>query len=187
MNFEPRILENISELNTHRPGSIIGSVKGVSMLTNGIVCNPVSIGGRSFILGVSDSREMNSNYLDWRFKTYNPDFTAMYYERWKPFEKDTYFLERVYFHVYKLNRSAMESKEYILLHCDAAEPDGTEHSEYKKVPHLHICCAEEPIPHAHFSLYKGARPSVLDSLEMLNAAIKDSIEMIDNQILLRQA
>ena len=186
MSFVPRINESINILNSERPSAIIELVKRVANKSNKVICNPISIGSRAFVIGVSDVRESGNDYTDWRFKTYHPDFYAMYYERWKPLDKDIYYLDRIYFHIYKIDYSSGILREYILLHCDASEPDDTEHSEYKKIPHLHISCSPQPVPHSHFSLFNGHDNHVLSSIQNLNDSIGRSIMMIENQVILPQ-
>lgn len=187
MNYVPRITSSIDDLNTSRGSQIVDLLKTVANKGNKIVCNNRSIGGRSFIIAVSDTTETGTDFSTWRFKTYIPQFHAMYYESWIPFEDEIYFLQRAYFHLYKTKQYKLEEEEYILLHCDVSEPDDSNHSKYKQSPHLHIKSAEQPLPHAHIALNNCDLQFTLSSLDNLNNALRKSIEMIDDQVLFQFA
>ncbi|WP_069660765.1 hypothetical protein [Arcticibacter eurypsychrophilus] len=184
MAHTPRITSSINDLNALRGSQIINLLKGVASRGNKIFCNNRSIGGRAFVISVSDSVETGNEFTTWRFKTYVSQFHAMYYEKWIPLENDIYFLERAYLHIYKTKQTKFEEEEYILLHCDVSEPDDAEHAKYKQSPHLHIKSAEHPLPHAHIALNNCDLNTTLSSLDNLNIALQKSIEMIDNQVLL---
>lgn len=127
------------------------------------------------------------DYTSWRFKTFIDNIEASYFEKWIHFEKDLYYLDRIYFHLYKINPDARESKEYVLLHC---EPNfnwnGTtkdEQDKYQHSPHIHLKSAEEPLPHSHFSLNLLELPKILSSIKELNSAIENGILLIKEQVL----
>ena len=185
MTPKPRIRSSISDLSTFRGAEIIKLVKSVANKADKVSINLRSIGGRAFVIAISDTIESGTDFTTWRFNTYIPDFHAMYYEIWRPLYEDTYYLDRVYFHLYKTKQTKLEETEYILLHCDASEPEDTEHSIYKQSPHLHIKCAEHPIPHSHFALNICDLHNTLYSLENLTVAIHNAIEMLDKQVLLQ--
>lgn len=186
MALEPRIIESIDNIRIHRSNQIIDNLKSIAKKTDKIITNDVSVGARSFIIGVSDVKEMGNNYHDWRFKTYLSDFRAMYYERWIPYDKNNYFLDRMYFHLYKMDRENLIDEEYILLHCDAGEPQDSDHFKYKLSPHLHIKSSEYPIPKAHIALNNGNVNDIINSMGKLNMAMSQGISMIENQILFPQ-
>jgi hypothetical protein len=77
----------------------------------------------------------------------------------------------------------LKESEYILLHCDASEPDSSPHSKYKQSPHIHVEVAQQPIPKAHIALYNGRISEVLKSRAAFNSALVDSIGMLNSQIL----
>ena len=183
----PRIVKAIIDLNASRGTQIISLLKGVANRGNKIAFNNRSIGGRAFVIAISDTTETGNEFASWRFKTYVNDFHAMYHEIWRPLQNDEYFLERAYFHIYKTKQSKLEEEEYILLHCDASEPDDSPHSRYKQSPHLHIKSAEQPLPHAHFALNNCDLSNTLSSIDNLHVALENAIEMIDNQVLLTLA
>lgn len=118
-----------------------------------------------------------------RFKTLRKEFRASYYEIWDRVtgSKDTFELNRIYFHLYKLHQH--EDKEYILLHTDPKDPD-VNHGNYKRSPHLHIKQpSDDIIPHAHFALNITDYDAALSSLKEINKCFKDHIEMLGHQIL----
>jgi hypothetical protein len=183
----PRITQSINDLNAARGRQIISLLKGVANRGDKISFNNRSIGGRAFIIAVSDAAETGNEFTSWRFKTYVDHYHAMYHEIWIPLHEDIYFLERAYFHLYKTQKSKLEEEEYILLHCDVSEPDDSPHAKYKQSPHLHIKSAEQPLPHAHFALNNCDLEFTLSSLENLNNALTNAIQMIDHQVLLELA
>ena len=184
MPFVPRIQSSINDLNAKRGRQVIDLLKPIANNSSRIQFANRSIGGRSFIIAVSDSVETGNEFKSWRFKTYVPNFHAMYFEAWAPLEEDIYFLERAYFHIYKTKQTRLEEEEYILLHCDVSESDNVDHAKYKQGPHLHISSAEQPLPHSHFALNNCDLEITLSSLENLTLALKKAIEMLDNQVLL---
>jgi hypothetical protein len=183
MTHVPRIKVPISDLNGERLTYLRTLFSGIAKRGNNIVVNQKSIGGHSYILGISDSYETGSDYLEWRFKTTKENYFGLYYERWKPFESDIYFLDRVYFHLTRYDSDSRQEKEYLLLHCDASEPDDTPHSLYKRSPHLHISVAEHPLPHSHIALNINSLPIIYKSLDSLQIAINDAITMIREEVI----
>lgn len=187
MAYVPRIKCSINDLNSSRGKQVKNLIKNVAHDGNRIQFINKSIGGRAFVIAISDTFETGNEFASWRFKTYVPEFHAMYYEVWIPFEEDIYFLERAYFHLYKTKQRRLEEEEYILLHCDVSESDDTEHAKYKQSPHLHIKSAEQPLPHSHFALNNCDLENTLSSLEKLDFALSEAIQMLDNQVLLELA
>lgn len=178
----PRIIDTIQNLSTRRKSQLIDIFSTVSFKKRNInVFNP-SLGG-SLIFSISDGKENGSNFKDWRFQTISESITAGYHEVWRNLGKEKYFLERSYFHLYMFDEEEQIESEYVLLHCDASEPNNTEHCEYKQSPHLHFEKAQYPIPKAHIALYNGRVHEVLSSLVAFNSALSDAIKMLETQIL----
>ncbi|MEM9389801.1 MAG: hypothetical protein AAGA02_04965 [Bacteroidota bacterium] len=179
----PRIKKNIDDLNTYRQSAIRNSLNPITETDiRKLHLKNIST-SRNFVIGVSTKPELGTNYTGWRFKTKLSEFEAMYYERWILFEKNVYFLDRIYFHLYEIDSLNLESKEFVLLHCDSALPDDADHAIYKQSPHLHFYCAPQPIPHSHIALNNYDLEKVFHSLDNLDEAFKRSIQMIDDQIL----
>lgn len=177
----PRIKKDISDLNSYRQSAVMNILKPVTNIKKLHLRNIST--SMNFVVGVSAKPESGTDYTKWRIKTKLSDFEAMYYERWVLLEKNIYFLERMYFHIYEIDSINLESKEYILLHCDSALRDEEPHSIYKQSPHLHLYFAPQPIPHSHIALNNYDLNKVFHSLENLDAAFKQSIQMIEDQIL----
>lgn len=144
-----------------------------------------------YIIGTHEGSPSTSLYSDWRFRTIAPGFRAMYYEWWKMSEEDKeewWYLYRAYLHIYKLDAAQTEESEYLLLHCDPSEPDGSRHAKYKQGPHLHIHAVSDPrdpLPRAHVALNAGHLDAVLVSADSLTAAIKMSVSMLREEVLER--
>ncbi len=143
----------------------------------------------SKVIGFFDGKSQpGPNYVDWRFKTTKRNIFAMYHERWVPADidrYDSYYLDRAYFHIYELedNRHPDSLKEFVCLHCDPNEPDEEAHAMYKRVPHIHIKAAKEPIPHSHISLGIDFSEQVLKSADTLFSSYESAILLIQNEIL----
>ncbi len=182
MTPTPRIIEKLDNLRSVRYTVLRDIFSPICKKKNNInVYSPV-LGG-SFILGISDGKESGSNFREWRFQTINDSIRGCYFEVWINYKKDNYFLERSYLHLYKFNESESED-EYVLLHCDASEPDNSEHSIYKQSPHLHIEVAPYPLKKAHIALYNGRLKEVLKDLNSFNTALRETIQMINSQIII---
>lgn len=125
---------------------------------------------------------------DWRFKTIAPSIYAMYFEQWIPSETgkhSSWYLDRAYLNLYELSdqRFMDSEKEFVCLHCDPNETDVDAHSDYKRVPHIHIKAAQEPIPQAHISLNLDFSDKVLNSVETLFSSLETAIVMLRDEIL----
>lgn len=132
----------------------------------------------------------DSNYTDWRFKTTQRNIFAMYYERWVPADihrSSKSYLDRAYFHIYELEDNGQPDslKEFVCLHCDPNEPDQQAHVMYKRVPHIHIKAAKEPIPHSHISLGIEFSEQVLQSADTLFTSFESAIFLVKDEILNR--
>jgi len=140
------------------------------------------------ILAVSDVNvRQQRDYTNWRFRTYIENIEASYYEKWILFDKNLYYLDRIYFHLYKIDTIERESKEYVLLHCEPnfnwKSSTRDPQDKYQHSPHIHLKCAEEPIPHSHFSLNLLELPRIMASIGELNSAIGNGILLIKEQVL----
>ena len=181
MNF-PRIIESLDDLKSDRWKTLKKIFDGISLRKGNLNVVDISSSG-NFILGLSDASQPGSVFRDWRFKTTSPVIEGNYHEIWSDLGKGKYFMNRSYLHLFFQDRSELVEKEYVLLHCDASEPNDSEHSIYKQSPHIHIEMARDPIPKAHFALYNGRILEVLKNLESFDVALKESIEMIDSQVI----
>ncbi|MCF0050620.1 hypothetical protein LXM25_11150 [Dyadobacter sp. LJ53] len=183
MSIEPRLQLTIDELNSNRVGQIIALFKDLARRRDQINVKQVNI-TRTLILGVSDINESGTEYGSWRFATQTNNFSAMYYERWLPHQYNIYYLDRAYFHLYRTDPIQLRSEEYILLHCDANEPEEAAHAKFKQSPHLHFSFAEQPIPHSHIALNNGNLNEILSSVDLLHEAFRQAVYMINEQILI---
>lgn len=178
----PRIIELIDTLNSKRNSDLLNIFSTIAFRRKNINVYSRSLGG-NLIFSISDGKETGTNFTDWRFQTISENINGSYYEIWTSLGKGSYFLDRSYFHLYSLDEQQLTESEYVLLHCDASEPDDTPHCSYKQSPHLHIEVAQHPIPKAHLALYNGRIKEVLKDLNAFNSALKETIEMLSSQIL----
>jgi hypothetical protein len=140
---------------------------------------------RSFIIGVHDGSPTQSDYRDWRFATFVPNYRGMYFELWDTVDDRTWFLDRAYLNIYQTVVHTQQEIEYLCLHCDPNESDEAAHAVYKKGPHLHIKGGTpQPIPHSHIALQqKDHLTIVLDSCDSLMGAMSWGVNMIKEEIL----
>lgn len=179
---KPRVIDTIDYLRSGRTQNLLDIFSKVSYRNRSINIKELSIGG-SIIYGIVDGATTGQNFRSWRFQTTADGIVAHYHEIWTTLGKDKYFLDRSYFHLYTLDEENSLEKEYVLLHCDASEPDDSPHCSYKQSPHLHIEVAAHPIPKAHFALYNGRTIEVLKNTSSFNQALAESVEMLDSQVL----
>lgn len=137
------------------------------------------------IIGVHEGSLLESDFTYWRFATTTPGFWANYYEIWSLVtgKRRQFYLEKAYLTIYKYD------SEFLCLHCDPnlTQTEATEKVIYKKGPHLHIECADKPIPKAHLALNGVYLSSVLNSTANLTRALQWSIQMIRDEVLDRIA
>src|SRR5579884_608446 len=141
-----------------------------------------NITSREYIIAAYDGTRPTSEYRDWRFSTFVPNFRAMYFEMWKRSvdNEEYWYLDRAYLSIYQIiNRS---ESEFLCLHCDPNIANDTK-EKYKKGPHLHIKAANEPLPHAHFALNLGHLEAVLTSIDTLSEAMISAISMLKEEVL----
>ena len=144
-------------------------------------------------MSVKDHSSQNTDqYTQRRFKTYVPSLFATYYERWYKTdqgEKELFYLERAYLHLYMMDKTLKQEKEFCLLHCDPNEADNAPHAKYKQSLHLHIECSDSSWPHcaiwprAHIALNTGYLDCVLKDIDSLTKAIKEAVVMLKEEVL----
>lgn len=137
-----------------------------------------------YYLGAADTGYQDKlDHRQWRFKTLNKSFYAEYFERWIYKEaKDIWRLERAYLHIKKII-DHNNLIDYLALHCDPLIMKDENHYIYKVGPHLHIECAEYPIPKSHFALFLIDIEKILASVDDLTEALSTAIQMIKEQVL----
>lgn len=172
----------LSEEDIARRGSNISRLlRPLSRIPSGPASERRGGSNGEIIIGVHEGSLIKSDFTDWRFATTTPGFWANYYEIWSLVnEKRRQFcLEKAYLTIYK------DDREFLCLHCD---PNGTEikaaeKAIYQKGPHLHVKCAEKPIPKAHLALTGVHLDKTLSDAAALTNALKWSIQMIRDEVL----
>ena len=137
------------------------------------------------IIGVHEGSRIKSDFTDWRFATMTRGFWANYYEIWSLVDEKRrqFCLEKAYLTIFK------EDREFLCLHCDpnGTEIEAAEKTIYQKGPHLHVKCAEQPIPKAHLALTGVHLDETLADAVTLTKALEWSIQMIRDEVLDRVA
>lgn len=135
--------------------------------------------GNKKIIATHEGSAVQSDFTGWRFATKSQGYWAGYYETWSSVDGagNKYELEKAYLTVYR------EHSEFLCLHCDPTEVGNQQRVEYKRAPHLHIECAESPIPKAHISVCIGNNAEVLADIDHLTHTFELGIEMIKLEIM----
>jgi hypothetical protein len=172
----------LSEEAIARRGSDISRfLRPLSRITSGPA--PERRGGSNgeIIIGVHEGSLIKSDFKDWRFATTVRGFLANYYEIWSVVDEKRrqFCLEKAYLTIYR------EDREFLCLHCDPnrTEIEAAEKAIYQKGPHLHVKCAEKPIPKAHLALTGVHLDKTLADAGTLTKALKWSIQMIRDEVL----
>jgi len=176
----------LGEEQVAKRGSRISHIlKPLSRIPSGPASERRGSSNGEIIIGVHDGSLVKSHFTDWRFATTIPGFSANYYEIWSltDVKQRRFCLEKAYLTIYK------DDQEYICLHCDPnrTNVEETEKIIYQKGPHLHIKCADKPIPKAHLALGGVHTEKTISDAESLTNAIKWSIQMIKDEVLDRIA
>jgi hypothetical protein len=66
----------------------------------------------------------------------------------------------------------------LCLHTDPGDAE-----VFKQGPHLHVSCAEDPIPHCHFPLDLGSLNMVLKDCDSLTLALQRAIGAIAKEVI----
>jgi hypothetical protein len=114
------------------------------------------------------------------FRTSVKSLRCNYSEEWRVVEHDTFALHHAYFTLLRVKQSSTEFDEILCLHTDPGDD-----AEFKKGPHLHVSCAEQPIPHCHFPLDLGSLPTVLKDSDALTSAIARAIRVVAEEVVPR--
>lgn len=114
--------------------------------------------------------------VEYRFNIYKENFSAEYFELWRTQNAATWYLDRIYLHLYHTDKQFREEKQYFCIHSD---PEDT--NTYKHL-HLHINIANEPIPKSHIALADGNQ-GLIKKKEALFTAFNRAIKMVKIEIL----
>lgn len=137
----------------------------------------------NYIIATHDGSPVQSDYRQWRFSTFLPNFCGSYFELWKPQKEGLWLMARAYLGIYKIDRMQKIEKEYVALHCDPYEKPESPHSIYKMGPHLHVQAADQPMPHAHIALNRCELEKTLSTLSYLSQAIQLAVLMLKEEFL----
>ena len=149
-------------------------------------------------IGVNQGKT-SGYYRDWRVATNKTDIKVSYYEIWNyknrkcledifgkrdPRSKEggLYFLIKAYLHLYRVSSPGREEDNFIFLHCDPQESGDSTSNKYKIIPHLHIGGTSDPWKNAHIALCHGWQNEVLKSINDLDQAISNAIELIAEEL-----
>ncbi len=120
----------------------------------------------------------------WIFRTSVPDVWADYYELWLPFGNSKRLaLQKAYLHLYRPGEERGSLREFVCVHCDPQEDEGSPSGRYKKGPHLHVRAAEKPLPKSRFPLNLGHLNQILESVDALTTAMGDAVQVLADEVL----
>jgi hypothetical protein len=179
----PNILLEIEDLNS-RGEKIRGLLRPLTRRPDGPAWQRRSR-SRVFIIGTHDGSPTQSDFRDWRFSTFVPNYRGMYFELWRSINEKIWYLDQAYLNIYRSEPHEHTEAEYLCLHCDPNEPEHAPHSIYKRGPHLHIKGGSPaPLPKSHIALQQDVHLDVtLNSCDSLMHALSWGIRMIKEEIL----
>jgi hypothetical protein len=138
------------------------------------------------VLAIHDNDRPETDYHEWRSRTFVGEVWCQYFERWIPFESDKrWYLERAYFHLYRTNQRERTLEQFLCIHSDPNCADIARMKRLRSGPHLHVLKAPAPIPDCHFPLNLGHLEAVLSSRPSLTMALQAAIQMICDDVLSR--
>jgi hypothetical protein len=129
-------------------------------------------------------RRGDSDYRDWRFRSYVPSIWFQYFELWQMLDGGkSVSLYQAYLNVFRQDRIARTLNEFVCIHCDPSDGSKEPLGSYKRGPHLHVVQAESPLCDSHFPLNLSHLEAVLHSAESLTEAIGKAFEIIREEVL----
>ena len=135
------------------------------------------------VLAAHEGIESSEHFDDLYFKTFATDIWSQYYEFWKPFDEYSKFLlYRAYLNLFIVNRQTHSFDKLVSVHCDPCEEGNEPETLYKRGPHLHVQRANPPIPKCHFPLNFTELNRVLASVDNINDALKNAVQIISNEV-----
>lgn len=110
-------------------------------------------------------------------------FYFTYEEKWAQTRvKDTFKLIFSNLHIYRI-KNRNDAEDFLFLHTEFENKKGAELNEYKKKPHIHVKCAQYPLPKSHICIFLYSPETFLTEINSFNEALIKSVQMIKDQIL----
>ena len=147
-----------------------------------VVGNPFSLPSRR-VFAAWDKEFSPSDRM---FKTSIDHIYGKYEERWKEeHHQHEWLLEKAYLTLLLAKSHVDPPTEILFVHCDPLDESYSQPPRLLRVkqgPHLHVRCAEQPIPHCHFPLNCHRLDDVLQSVESFSDAFENIVEAIASEI-----
>jgi hypothetical protein len=134
--------------------------------------------GGTVALAASDLAVGWLSYRDASFRTSVETLRGRYFELWRTVGRTKLLLDRAYFTLERIQQASHTFDEILCVHTDPGDIE-----EYKQGPHLHVTCAEQPIPHCHFPLDLGSLHTVLKDCASLTTAMQRAIRVVATDVL----
>jgi|SRR5690348_12096919 len=141
----------------------------------------VTVGTSRLFIATHDGSPPASNFRDWRFTVESGKYYAMYFEAWTLETRSRYVLDQAYLNLYE--RTPIDEKEIVCLHCDPSLSPEDAHARYKRGPHIHMSVAGSPYGRAHIALQGPDLTPILRSTETLHNALAWGIELIRDEVI----
>jgi hypothetical protein len=157
----------------------------IAAANKGPRCRVFSRAAGLVVVAAYEGNQSGQDYDRWRFKVRKAHVWGQYYELWKRVgapESDL-FLDRAYLHLIRIDRDGTERK-LLALHCDPEWSDPVD-LKYKRGPHVHVQCAQDPVPHAHLALAAEHLRHVLVNIDTLSEAFGRGVELLNTEIIRR--
>jgi len=144
--------------------------------------------GGGKVLASHDGESDTSDFHSWRCRTTKKELWFTYFELWKETtDRATWFLDRAYFHLYRADRDTRSLVQILGVHADPNCTDAMPLRLLKRGPHVHVLMAEEPLPACHFPLNFGHLQNVLSSSPRFTRAIRDAVQVLADDVIVRFA
>ena len=158
---------------------ILGSMRAKELP---VAVRDVPTAGMQRIFAAFDKNYVNGSYDEWIFRTNIRRIYASYYERWQPDDAPhRWVLERAYLSVRLAGHPGEDPMSLVCIHCDPLDRTYA-YPRVKQGPHLHVDCAEDPLPHCHFALNYCHLTDTLKSVDSLGQALMSLVDMLANEL-----
>lgn len=138
--------------------------------------------GRNLIIYPERGTEFSQSHRDKMYSTIKENIEINFFENWKLFEGNKYFLVSTNFNFKKIVGDSLV--DFMCLHSEPNDIDNSGNI-YKISPHLHFEFADEPIKHSHIGLFCYELKNILKSFQNYDNAMKTAINMIKTEILMK--
>ena len=109
---------------------------------------------------------------------------AGYFELYSPLKSGPEFvLVQAYLTLFLIDSENHTYTEILCIHSDPATVASDKNATFKQGPHLHVTCAQSPIPRCHFPLELANLSDSLRSIDSLTIAMGRAVQILSKEVL----